>query len=125
MDIGIYCIQSAIYILGELPISVSARNTTVNKNAWKTVEGSLEWTFKFKSSAVVNSVSSYEKKGPNTVVATTNNGKFGLSPAYSYAGLNGFTPEGDMTLNAVYQQALTKQSSFLHRQKTTLPLVVN
>ena len=110
MDIGLYCIQGAIYTLGELPISVSAKDTTVNKSAWKTVEGSLEWTLKFKSGAVVNSVSSYEQDYQDSLVATADKGKFGLAPAYMYNGLKGFTPEGNMTFNEVYQQALQMDS---------------
>lgn len=106
MDIGIYCIQGAIYTLGELPISVSARDTTINKSAWKTVEGSLEWTFKFKSGAVVNSVSSYEQDYHGSLVATADKGKFELGPAYVYDGLKGSTPAGEMPFNAVYEQAL-------------------
>ncbi|MDN4500988.1 Gfo/Idh/MocA family oxidoreductase [Alteromonadaceae bacterium BrNp21-10] len=124
MDIGIYCIQGAIYTLGELPISVSARDTTIDKAAWKTVEGSLEWTFKFKSGAVVHSKSSYEQDYYGKLVATADKGEFGLGPAYVYGNLKGYTPEGEMNFTAVNQQAQHMDAfanNVLHNTETLAP----
>lgn len=105
MDLGVYCIQGAIYTLGELPVSVSAYNTTKNKAAWKTVEGSLEWTLNFKSGAVAHCSSSYEEQYYGELKAHAEKGDFGLSPAYVYGGLKGSTPKGDMRFKEVNQQA--------------------
>lgn len=106
MDLGVYCIQGAIYTLGELPVSVSARDTTQDKDAWKSVEGSLEWTMKFKSGAVANCKSSYEVDYFGELTASAAKGKFGLSPAYVYRNLKGNTPDGPMNFKPVNQQAL-------------------
>lgn len=106
MDLGVYCIQGAIYTLGELPVSVSARETTQDKSAWKSVEGSLEWVMKFKSGAVANCKSSYEADYFCELTASAAKGKFGLSPAYIYSNLKGKTPEGPMNFAPVNQQAL-------------------
>lgn len=105
MDLGVYCMQGAIYTLGELPISVSARNTTKDKAAWKTVDGSLEWTLKFKSGAVAHCSSSYEEPYYDELKAHAEKGDFGLSPVYVYGGLKGSTPKGSMRFDNVNQQA--------------------
>ncbi len=105
MDLGVYCIQGVIYTLGELPVSVNGRNTTRDRDAWKSVEGSLEWTMKFKSGAVATCKSSYEEDYYGELVATAKKGEFGLSPAFVYGGLKGKTPDGPMRFKPVNQQA--------------------
>ena len=123
MDLGIYCIQGAIYTLGELPISVSATETTLDKDAWKTVEGSLEWTMNFKSGAVANCKSSYEVDYFGELTASAAKGKFGLSPAYVFGNLKGKTPNGPMNFAPVNQQALQMEAFAMNVMRDTEILV--
>lgn len=90
MDLGVYCIQGILYTLGELPTSVSARETTIDKSAWKTVEGSLEWTMKFKSGITAKCTSSYEKPYNDGLIVKAKDADFGLRPAYIYDNLGGY-----------------------------------
>ncbi len=105
VDLGIYSIEGSIYTAGELPLSVTAKNTTKNKDFFKQVEGSLEWEMLFPSEYSSYCNTSYEDKA-NYLSATAESGIFELSPAFSYSGIQGKTPEGPMNLPAVNQQAL-------------------
>ena len=105
VDLGIYSIEGSIYTSGELPMSVTAKNTTKNKEFFKQVEGSLEWEMVFPSGYTSKCMSSYEDMA-NFLKAEAEKGTFELSPAFSYRGNQGKTPEGSMNLPSVYQQAL-------------------
>jgi predicted dehydrogenase len=105
VDLGIYSIEGTIYTAGELPVSVTAKNTTKNKDFFKQVEGSLEWEMLFPSGFSSKCFTSYEDRA-NYLSATAESGTFELSSAFSYGGIQGKTPEGPMNLTAVNQQAL-------------------
>jgi predicted dehydrogenase len=105
VDLGIYCFEGSIYTAGELPVSITAKNTTKNKDFFKQVEGSLEWEMVFPSGYSSKCITSYEDNA-NYLRAEAERGTFELSSAFSYNGLHGKTPEGPMNLNAVNQQAL-------------------
>ncbi len=105
VDLGIYCFEGSIYTAGELPVSITAKNTTKNKDFFKQVEGSLEWEMLFPSGYSSKCYASYEDDA-NYLRAEAEKGTFELSPAFSYGGIRGKTPEGPMNLNAVNQQAL-------------------
>lgn len=105
VDLGIYCIEGSIYTAGELPVSVTAKNTTKNKDFFKGVEGSLEWEMQFPSGYSSKCYTSYEDQS-NYLKAEAEKGTFELSNAYSYGGIQGKTPEGPMNFKPVNQQAL-------------------
>ncbi len=105
VDLGIYSIEGSIYTAGELPVSLTARNTTMNKDFFKQVEGSLEWEMVFPSGYTSKCHTSYEDQA-NYLKAEAEKGAFELSSAFSYGGIRGKTPEGPMNFVAVNQQAL-------------------
>jgi predicted dehydrogenase len=105
MDLGVYSVQSCIYTLGEMPVRVSAKNTTKNTGFFKEVEGSLEWEMEFASGAKGICKTSYEESY-NFQKAEAQKGVFELQPAYSYRGISGKTPDGPMNLPSVNQQAI-------------------
>jgi predicted dehydrogenase len=105
VDLGIYSIEGSIYTGGELPVNITAKNTTKNKDFFKQVEGSLEWEMLFPSGYSSKCYTSYEDKA-DYLSAIAENGTFEISPAFSYSGIQGKTPEGSMNLIAVNQQAL-------------------
>lgn len=105
MDLGIYSVQSSIYVSGELPVQISARNTTKDKDFFKDIEGSLEWEMQFSSGLRVHRKTSYEERY-NYIKVEAEKGIFELNPAYSYGGLRGKTPDGSIRFPEVNQQAL-------------------
>jgi predicted dehydrogenase len=107
MDLGIYALQAAIYMFGELPISLWAKDTTkdivfFNK---QNIEGSLEWEMTFPSGKALCKTS-YEEDFYCYITATTEKGEIELNPSFTYGGIKGKTPNGSIKIENVNQQAL-------------------
>ncbi|WP_264537677.1 Gfo/Idh/MocA family protein [Flavobacterium sp. N1736] len=104
MDLGIYCIQSARYVLGEEPIAVTAQFGTVNdKDRFSETEESISWQMEFPSGAVANCNTScgfYIDR----FYATADEGFFELSPALSYGPFTGKTSEKELKFPVINQQ---------------------
>ncbi|MBF4515935.1 Gfo/Idh/MocA family oxidoreductase [Flavobacterium sp. ANB] len=104
MDLGIYCIQSARYVLGEEPIAVTAQFGTVNdKDRFSETEESISWQMEFPSGAVANCNTScgfYIDR----FYATADEGFFQLSPALSYGPFEGKTSEKELKFPVINQQ---------------------
>lgn len=106
MDVGIYCVQAAIYTLGQNPIAVTAqegKKTDLQKFA--TVEQSLIWQMEFQDGVVAHCETSYAEE-KDLLRADAEHGYCELSPVYAYAALKGNTHKGEITLPEVNQQAL-------------------
>ncbi len=105
MNVGIYCIQSSRYVLGEEPVSVTAQfGPNTDPNLFKEVEASITWQLQFPSGAICNSSSTY-----NCLVdrffASAENGQFELSPGISYGPFAGKTSNGPLHFPDINQQA--------------------
>ena len=122
VDLGIYSIEGSIYTAGELPIKVTAKNTTKNKDFFKQVEGSLEWDMVFPSGFTSKCITSYEDNA-NYLTAKAEKDSFELTSAFSYRGIRGKTPEGPMNFTAVNQQAL-QMDAFAQCVKQDKPSIV-
>ena len=104
MDLGIYCIQSSRYVLGEEPIAVQAQFSPVlSPKLFAQVEEAITWQLEFASGAVCNSASSY---GYNIdrFFASADEGEFELSPGLSYGPFKGKTSKGDLSFPDINQQ---------------------
>lgn len=106
MDLGIYCVQGAIYTVGEEPVAVTARFGKVTKpEFFDEVEETITWQMEFPNGAVANCSTSYNERA-NFLSGVAQDGSWKLQPAYSYSGIEGETSkEGDMGLPNVNQQA--------------------
>ena len=105
MDLGIYCVQSSRYVLGEEPISVTAQFGPVhNKIRFSEVEETISWQMDFPSGALSNCVTSY---GFNIdrFYASADEGFFELSPALSYGPFRGRSTKGEIVFPTINQQA--------------------
>jgi predicted dehydrogenase len=105
MDLGIYCLQSSRYVLGEEPILVTAQFGPVNsKIRFSEVEETITWQAVFPSGAVANCTSSY---GFNIdkFYASADDGSFELSPGLSYGPFKGKTSNGELNFPTINQQA--------------------
>ena len=124
MDLGIYCVQGALYTAGKNPISVSAKEgakTDVDKFA--EVEQTMDFQLHFPDGLTANCHTSYAEKG-NLLRAEAEKGWFELQPAYGYEGIAGRTSNGKMDLQNVNQQA-TQMDDFagcvLNNKPTRVP----
>lgn len=122
VDLGIYALQGTIYTAGELPIAVTAKDTTVNREFFKEVEGTIQWEFQFASGLIGKNITSYEDEH-NHLEVMTEKGTFGLDPAYSYGGLKGHTPDGNISYPGVNQQAKQMDAIALSVKKNEKSIV--
>src|SRR5688500_10685373 len=105
MDVGIYCVQGALYTLGALPVAVNARflpKTDLKK--FRDVEEGIEWEMEFPDGVKAHCHCSYSKEA-DLLRAESASGWFELQRAYAYNGLKGKTSEGLMAVISINQQA--------------------
>jgi predicted dehydrogenase len=106
MDVGIYCVQGALYILGTNPIAVTAREGhKTDPEKFKDVEESISWSLHFPDNVVAECHTSYTNE-KSLLRAETESGFFELDPAYDYSGIRGRTSNGKIDHQEVNQQAL-------------------
>jgi predicted dehydrogenase len=104
-DLGIYCIQGFCYTTGLEPVAVTAQEgPKTDKEKFKDVEQSLTWQFEFPGGIICEAKASYSE-GLNFLRAEAEKGVFELTSAYNYSGQKGYTPEGNLDLPRVNQQA--------------------
>jgi predicted dehydrogenase len=105
MDVGIYCVQGALYTIGGLPVAVSASFLTKeHPEKFEEVEEGMQWVMHFPGDKKALCETSYSKQA-NILRAETENSWFELQPAYEYKGLKGTTAKGVMNVAPVNQQA--------------------
>lgn len=105
MDLGIYCVQGAIYTVGQTPTAVTAKFGEVTRPEYfDEVEQSIDWKMEFPNGTVADCTTSYNKN-ENLLYGKAEKGWWRLQPAYSYSGITGETSEGPMSLPNVNQQA--------------------
>mgnify|MGYP003637861662 CR=1 FL=1 len=105
MNLGVYCIQSGRYVLGEEPISVTAQFGPVTMpKLFKEVEESISWQLNFPSGAVCTSTTT-SNCNIDRLFASAENGFFELSPAISYGPFKGRSSEKEFNFPVINQQA--------------------
>jgi predicted dehydrogenase len=105
MDMGIYSIQGSRYTTGEEPVFVTAKQISTDNPLFKEVEETLSWEMEFPGGAKARGETSFSKNY-SYLRAEAEKGEFDIEPAYGYGGQDGKTPEGEMKLPQVNQQAL-------------------
>jgi len=87
-DIGVYCLNTARFILGEEPIEISARiYTTPGDPRFKDVEESVYWTMLFPSGVMATCSTSYAMHNTKICSVQSDIAVLNLEQAYSYSGL--------------------------------------
>lgn len=105
MNLGVYCVQSSRYVLGEEPISVTAQFGPVTMpDLFKEVEENISWQLNFPSGAICTS-SSLSNCNIDRFFASADEGYFELSPALSYGPFQGKTSQGVFNFPTINQQA--------------------
>ena len=105
MDVGIYCLQGALYTLGQQPTALTAAFGPVTlPDKFDRVEESISWQMEFPGGAVADLSAGYNGSG-NRLRADAERGWFELQPAYSYDGIEGQTSNGPIDVAPANQQA--------------------
>ena len=104
MNLGVYCVQSNRYVLGEEPLSVTAQfGPITDRKLFFEVEESITWQLVFPSGAVGTSSSNYNCN-VDRFFASADDGFFELSPAISYGPFKGRTSKGELNFPTINQQ---------------------
>jgi len=88
VDIGIYCLNTCRYLLGEEPDSVAASiHSTPGDDRFKEVEESIFFQLRFPSGVTANCASSYGAHQSRRYRVYSEEAWFGMDPAFPYKGL--------------------------------------
>jgi predicted dehydrogenase len=108
MDIGIYAINGARYMVGEEPVWVTAQETKTNFEIFKEgVDETILFQMGFPSGAVASCLSSYNIDNLDRFFMTAEKGFGELQPAAGYGPMEGRTNKGK--LNNPHQTHQTTQ----------------
>ncbi|GHE49188.1 glucose-fructose oxidoreductase [Sphingobacterium griseoflavum] len=97
MDIGIYAINGARYMLGEDPVWVSAQETKTDPVKFKEgVDETIQFELGFPSGAVASCLSSYNISHLDRFFLTGEKGFAEMWPSTGYGPIKGRTHQGDL-----------------------------
>ena len=98
MDIGIYSINGARYMIGEEPVWVTAQETKTDKEKFKDgVDETIQFQLGFPSGAVASCLSTYNMNNLDRFFLDAQKGFGELYPATGYGPIKGRTNKGELT----------------------------
>ncbi|MCU7550164.1 Gfo/Idh/MocA family oxidoreductase [Chitinophagaceae bacterium LB-8] len=98
MDIGIYSINGARYMVGEEPVWVTAQETKTNLDKFKEgVDETIQFQLGFPSGAVASCLSTYNMNFLDRFYLNGQEGFAELQPATGYGPIQGRTNKGELT----------------------------
>jgi predicted dehydrogenase len=98
MDIGIYSINGARYMVGEDPIWVTAQETKTNHEKFKEgVDETIQFQMGFPSGAVASCLSTYNMNNLDRFFLNGEKGFAELLPSTGYGPIKGRTMKGELT----------------------------
>ncbi|WP_194530544.1 Gfo/Idh/MocA family protein [Zobellia roscoffensis] len=107
MDIGIYSINGARYMLGEEPVWVTAQETKTNPEKFKEgIDETIQFQMGFPSGAVANCLSTYNMNNLDRFFMTGSKGFVEMQPSTGYGPIEGRTHKGKLTQPHVTHQTL-------------------
>ena len=107
MDIGIYSINGARYMLGEEPIWVTAQETKTDPVKFKKgVDETLQFQMGFPSGAVASCLSTYAMRNLDRFFLNVEKGFAEMQPSTGYGPIEGRTHKGELTQPHITQQTL-------------------
>lgn len=97
MDIGIYSVNGARYMVGEEPVWVTAQETKTDPIKFKEgVDETIQFQFGFPSGAVASCLSTYAMNHLDRFFLNGDQGFAELHPATGYGPIKGRTHEGEL-----------------------------
>ena len=97
MDIGIYAVNGARYMVGEDPIWVTAQETKTDTIKFAAgVDETIQFQFGFASGAVASCLSTYAMNGLDRFFLNGQNGFGEMQPSTGYGPIKGRTNKGEL-----------------------------
>ena len=107
MDIGIYAINGARYMVGEEPVWVTAQETKTNPEKFKEgVDETIQFQLGFPGGAVASCLSSYNMSNLDRFFLTAEKGFAELQPSTGYGPIKGRTNKGELNHPHVTHQTV-------------------
>jgi predicted dehydrogenase len=107
MDIGIYSVNGARYMIGEEPIWVTAQETKTDPVKFtEGIDETIQFQFGFPSGAVASCLSTYAMNNLDRFFLDGEKGFAELQPATGYGPIQGRTHKGELTQPHVTHQTL-------------------
>lgn len=107
MDIGIYAINGARYMVGEDPIWVTAQETKNNHEKFKEgVDETIQFQFGFPGGAVASCLSTYSMNNLDRFFLNAEKGYAELYPSTGYGPIQGHTSKGELNFPHVTHQTV-------------------
>jgi predicted dehydrogenase len=107
MDIGIYSINGARYMLGEEPIWVTAQETKTDPIKFKEgVDETIQFQMGFASGAVASCLSTYSMNDLDRFYLNGTNGFVEMKPSTGYGPIQGRSHLGSLTAAVVTHQTV-------------------
>lgn len=107
MDIGVYSINGARYMVGEDPVWVTAQETKTNPEKFKTgVDETIQFQLGFSSGTVASCLSTYNMNNLDRFFLNGEKGFAILQPATGYGPIDGTTHKGALTQPHVVHQTV-------------------
>jgi predicted dehydrogenase len=98
MDIGIYAINGARYMIGEEPVWVTAQETKTDNVKFKEgVDETIQFQLGFPGGAVASCLSTYAMNGLDKFYLNGEKGFAEMQPSTAYGPIRGRTNKGDLT----------------------------
>ncbi|MGE5518695.1 MAG: Gfo/Idh/MocA family protein, partial [Candidatus Dadabacteria bacterium] len=107
MDIGIYSVNGARYMVGEEPVWVTAQETKTDPVKFKEgVDETIQFELGFPSGAVASCLSTYNMSNLDRFFLNGTQGYAELYPATGYGPIKGHTNKGELTQPEVTHQTV-------------------
>ncbi len=107
MDIGIYSINGARYMVGEEPVWVTAQETKTNPEKFKQdVDETIQFQLGFPGGAVASCLSTYNMNYLDRFFVSGDNGFAELMPSTGYGPIKGRTHKGELTQPHITHQTI-------------------
>lgn len=107
MDIGIYAINGARYMIGEEPVWVTAQETKTDPEKFKAgVDETIQFQLGFPSGAVASCLSSYSMNNLDRFFLNGDKGYAEMQPSTGYGPIKGHTNKGELTHPHVTHQTI-------------------
>ena len=126
MDIGIYAINGARYMVGEEPIWITAQETKTDHVKFKEgVDETIQFQMGFPSGAVASCLSTYSMNNLDRFYLNGVNGFAEMQPSTGYGPIQGRTNKGPLTAPIVTHQTVQMDAMagiILNGEKPPIPV---
>ena len=97
-DLGIYCINTIRFLLGEEPVEVYAQAVRPNDERFREVDATTIFQMRFPSNILANCACGFDAHDTKSYRVVADRGTFGMDPAFPYRGLKMFSQPNDPPL---------------------------